>query len=229
MGYQPPVSQSALIWLRNTNKKGYRELQDNITAEWDPNVVAKVLKPYVSELKIDTVRLTLTPIETTANTFFVQILTFDQKGVSSHPNHIALFAGAQTLIKNLGETSSKPPRLFTLFSAPLLTKYTSIVTVALGKADLYVYLFLTWVEDWIMLVLSHWYPEILTPEIPRHHDAAATPVFINGIGEYSTALLAMQAHSSQMEWFRWLYVAFSRYMWSNSWTHVEVPIEELAT
>ena len=32
-----------------------RELQDNITVQWDPYVIANVLNPYVSELKIDTV------------------------------------------------------------------------------------------------------------------------------------------------------------------------------
>ena len=34
-----------------------RELQDDITADWNPDVVARALKPYVTELKIDTVRL----------------------------------------------------------------------------------------------------------------------------------------------------------------------------
>jgi len=141
--------------------------------------------------------------------------------VSSHPNHKALPAGAQVLIKTLGETSSKP-RLFTLFSVPLLTKYTSFATVALGKVDLYSYFFMNKLEDLVILVLSYWYPEILTPEFPRHPDAGAMPVFIAGVEGYSTAVLAMQAHGSQMVWFRWLYLLFSRYMWSNTWTHVDV-------
>ena len=33
-----------------------RELQDNFTAEWDPEVIADTLRPYVLEHRIDTVR-----------------------------------------------------------------------------------------------------------------------------------------------------------------------------
>lgn len=45
-----------------------------------------------------------------------------------------------------------------------------------------------------------------------------TPIditFVAGIHEYVTALRAMVQHRSQLVWFRWLYVFFSRYMWVN--------------
>jgi N-acetylglucosaminylphosphatidylinositol deacetylase len=41
---------------------------------------------------------------------------------------------------------------------------------------------------------------------------------------YFTALRAMREHWSQLVWFRWLYVSFSRYMWVNEW--VEIAIED---
>jgi len=53
-------------------------LQDNITAKWDPQVIADVVKPYVTEYKIST------------------ILTFDEKGISLHPNHISIPFGLPT-------------------------------------------------------------------------------------------------------------------------------------
>ncbi|CAA7267288.1 unnamed protein product [Cyclocybe aegerita] len=183
------------------------ELQDSTTAEWDPNVVARVMKPYVTELKIDT------------------ILTFDSSGISSHPNHKSVFTGARTLTKTLDETSSKlPPRLFTLVSAPLVTKYVSIVALVLGKADIFAYRAMQRLENLIILVLSNWYPEILTPAIPRSPDADAMPVFISGYKEYLTSLLAMQAHSSQLVWYRWLYLLFSRYLWANAWVEVQPQV-----
>ncbi|KNZ75122.1 N-acetylglucosaminyl-phosphatidylinositol de-N-acetylase [Termitomyces sp. J132] len=43
------------------------------------------------------------------------------------------------------------------------------------------------------------------------------PVIVSGIYDYLTALQAMRAHTSQLVWFRWLYVLFSRYMWINEW------------
>lgn len=49
------------------------------------------------------------------------------------------------------------------------------------------------------------------------------PVFVSGVGGYRTALRAMQQHRSQLVWFRWLYVSFSRYMWVNEWVEVLPP------
>jgi N-acetylglucosaminylphosphatidylinositol deacetylase len=48
------------------------------------------------------------------------------------------------------------------------------------------------------------------------------PVFVSGAKEYLSALRAMQAHRSQLVGFRWLYLAFSRYMWVNEWVEVKV-------
>jgi len=49
-----------------------------------------------------------------------------------------------------------------------------------------------------------------------------TPLFISGIQDYLTALRAMRQHWSQLVWFRWLYVLFSKYMWVNEWVEVQV-------
>lgn len=46
------------------------------------------------------------------------------------------------------------------------------------------------------------------------------PIYVSGLKEYGTALKAMRNHGSQMVWFRWGYVLFSRYMWVNEWEEV---------
>ncbi|EEB97029.1 hypothetical protein MPER_03735, partial [Moniliophthora perniciosa FA553] len=46
------------------------------------------------------------------------------------------------------------------------------------------------------------------------------PVFVAGIDDYLTALRAMKQHWSQLVWFRWLNVMFSRYMWVNEWVEI---------
>ncbi len=45
------LSYCAVQWLTERNS----DLQDNITAHWDPEVIVKTVKPYISGLKIDTV------------------------------------------------------------------------------------------------------------------------------------------------------------------------------
>ena len=52
------------------------------------------------------------------------------------------------------------------------------------------------------------------------HPSAHMPVFVSGVPQYTLALRAMLQHRTQLVWFRWLYVAFSRYMWVNEWIEV---------
>lgn len=77
-------------------------------------------------------------------------------------------------------------------------------------------------------VLLRWVSRVLGADVER---AGTTErigrdvnlhVFVSGVREYGTALRAMRAHGSQTKWYRWLYVAFSRYMWVNEWVEVEV-------
>jgi N-acetylglucosaminylphosphatidylinositol deacetylase len=48
------------------------------------------------------------------------------------------------------------------------------------------------------------------------------PMFISGTSDYLQAVTAMRAHQSQLVWFRWMYIMFSRYMWVNEWTEVRL-------
>ena len=46
------------------------------------------------------------------------------------------------------------------------------------------------------------------------------PVFVAGIKEYHRTVIAALRHQSQRVWFRWLYLAFSQYMWVNEWERI---------
>jgi N-acetylglucosaminylphosphatidylinositol deacetylase len=70
-----------------------------------------------------------------------------------------------------------------------------------------------------MDILAKFYPNLATS---KTHSALSWSFFVSGIGEYLKALQAMQAHQSQLVWFRWLYVAFSKYMWVNAWIEMKV-------
>ncbi|TCD70717.1 N-acetylglucosaminyl-phosphatidylinositol de-N-acetylase [Steccherinum ochraceum] len=133
------------------------------------------------------------------------VLTFDTQGISSHPNHISLPGGVAHLISSLPEHNSSTPslRLFSLITVPLAQKYIGPLSPLLAKLDLTLNKFID--------ALNPTEAE-LRPAVP----AAA----VSGLLEYRTALVAMQKHWSQLVWFRWLYVSFSRYMWVNEWREV---------
>jgi N-acetylglucosaminylphosphatidylinositol deacetylase len=44
--------------------------------------------------------------------------------------------------------------------------------------------------------------------------------FVAGIKEYRRTVVATLRHRSQRIWFRWLYMAFSQYMWVNEWERI---------
>lgn len=135
-----------------------------------------------------------------------QILTFDQQGISSHPNHFSLPFGAAELITSLSNVSQNPPRLYTLITAPLVHKYLGPLAPLLAKLDLN-----------FAFLLQHLGLIGKESSGGGQIGGARIPVFVSGIQEYRTAFRAMMEHRSQLVWFRWLYVAFSRYMWVNEW------------
>ncbi|KAL1673051.1 putative deacetylase LmbE-like domain-containing protein [Schizophyllum commune] len=166
-------------------------LQDNLTAIWDADVIARTVLPYVAESAITT------------------ILTFDREGVSQHPNHRSIREGIRTLLSSsdADDLDTSPtslaihPRFFTLVTVPLASKYLGVIASATRDG--------TTTKD-------------VGSNPTRTPSAPVIPAFISGWAEYKTAVRAMLRHKSQMVWFRWLYVAFSRYMWVNEWFEVAV-------
>ncbi|KAI0764611.1 putative deacetylase LmbE-like domain-containing protein [Trametes elegans] len=124
------------------------------------------------------------------------ILTFDHQGISSHPNHISLPKGAAHLLSTF--PSSLPSK-----SRPR-PRLFSLTTVSLAHKYL-----------GPLAPLSRKLALLLSDE--------PAPVAVSGWTEYAWALAAMQEHRSQLVWFRWLYVSFSRYMWVNEWVEVVPP------
>lgn len=137
--------------------------------------------------------------------------------MSSHPNHKSLPYGAQTLIKTLSQTSSNPPRLFTLVTVPLAAKYVGILGSPIGKVVIYIFLATQKLEFLVMDILAKFYPRFST----NKRSVQSVSFFVSGYWEYLKAVQAMQAHKSQLVWFRWLYVAFSKYMWVNAWIEMK--------
>lgn len=134
------------------------------------------------------------------------LITFDQGGVSAHPNHISLYHGARAFVAELMRGKDRwqcPVDLYTLTSVGLLRKYAYVGDMFATMAS--------WAlgggkdgedgED------AHAHPPSL--------------LFMNGLlgregAVQRTAWRAMtDAHASQMRWFRYGWIVLSRYMVMN--------------
>lgn len=157
------------------------------------------------------------------------LITFDDAGVSAHPNHISLYHGARTFLEALSVDPAvpSPVAMYTLTSVSFARKYTTFLDAAPTL--------LSWARS-----VSNAPPKLpKLPKIPKpkkeeddsdddddddddeddEDEEASHPsalVFFNQLGfgrGLATAWSAMTtAHKSQMVWFRYGWIAFSRYM-----------------
>lgn len=161
-----------------------------MTTTWDRNKIAGLLcsafTPNLPQERADS----STPLTTNIDV----LITFDNKGISSHPNHISLYHGARTFIATLihaRPNSPSPVSLYSLTSISILRKFTSFL-------------------DIIITLISF--------RGVKHQDQAHPGglVFLNslvGDSALGTAWKAMtEAHKSQMVWFRYGWITLSRYM-----------------
>jgi N-acetylglucosaminylphosphatidylinositol deacetylase len=82
------------------------EMPDSMTTTWPSSRIAEYLERYAADADV--------------------IVTFDEGGVSSHPNHISLLHGAREFV---AKTALK--KLYTLTSVSILRKYLSLFDVPL--------------------------------------------------------------------------------------------------
>lgn len=167
------------------------DFQDSMTATWSKEKVSGLLSsafaPHLSTHESKTTG-------SKAPTATIDVLiTFDNTGISSHPNHISLYQGARHFISSLIKNRPGwecPVDLYTLSSINIVRKYssafdalTSLISVALSKKR-------------------------------KDHDKhPGKLMFMSGLEDYMQAQKAMtNAHVSQMRWFRWAWIVLSRYM-----------------
>uniref|UniRef100_M4BVJ8 N-acetylglucosaminylphosphatidylinositol deacetylase n=1 Tax=Hyaloperonospora arabidopsidis (strain Emoy2) TaxID=559515 RepID=M4BVJ8_HYAAE len=154
------------------------ELQDGMENRWDASQIAAIVLQYVDQKSIDAV------------------FTFDDYGVSGHPNHIATHLGVQQALReqqekcraattaNAGE--EKIVRGWALESTNLVRKYIGILDT----------------------VLSMWLSR-------QREDTQEERQFVFVCRPWWN-YKAMALHRSQFVWYRRLFVVFSRYTFVNT-------------
>ncbi|KAI1326654.1 putative deacetylase LmbE-like domain-containing protein [Xylariaceae sp. FL0255] len=176
------------------------DFPDSMTTTWDPDRIAALLcRAFAPHLSSPRSR---NSNNTGPTSTIDALITFDGSGVSSHPNHISLFHGARAFLSRLlagrAEDSASPVDLYTLTSVGLLRKYVSFF------------------DAFTTIAASMLFGSIETKE-PGDKGNPGTLISMSrlfgGRESYWLARRAMtDAHKSQMVWFRWAWILFSRYM-----------------
>jgi N-acetylglucosaminylphosphatidylinositol deacetylase len=134
------------------------------------------------------------------------LITFDSLGISSHPNHIALYHGAKLFLSKIMKGHSgyaSPVTLYTLPTVNIVRKYSFIFdTIPTLLFNLYASIF------------TQLHPSPSSPSTARSHDKRSERViFVSDGTKYWKAREAMtRGHVSQMVWFRWGWIGLGRYM-----------------
>lgn len=121
------------------------------------------------------------------------LITFDSRGVSGHTNHIAAYNGT----RNLALSRELP--LYVLPSLEVWEKFNSIPFAV-----------------WETVTYSGKPPaKTAATSIEKGYTPASEIHVLASPAQYLNAVKAMWKHQTQLEWFRYLYLVFSRYMFSN--------------
>ncbi|KAI1316888.1 N-acetylglucosaminyl-phosphatidylinositol de-N-acetylase [Mortierella claussenii] len=169
------------------------ELKDGPKELWDPSLVGDQMNLYAKKHGVET------------------IITFDEKGVSGHTNHIACYVGLTYFIQTFKERTPVKT-IYVLKSISLLRKYISIM-------DLPITMVMT---EALMPLVSQYMNLGGAAPLAGAPSNRANPrtttlrplelLFVSSPKAIAQAKGAMERHESQMVWFRKLYVVFSRYM-----------------
>ncbi|KAH0021574.1 LmbE-like protein, partial [Aureobasidium melanogenum] len=185
---QELVKSGLLLGLRNADDVlilDDERFPDSMTTTWDSKAIANLLAstfaPKMAEMG---------PKSSPEATIDV-LITFDDTGVSSHPNHISLYHGGLAFLKQIMQKHSgweTPIKMYTLSSVNVARKYAGIM-------------------DAPLTILRTAFTKKEAGNFP------SPLVVVSGVGGYRKAQRAMtNAHESQMRWFRWGWISISRYM-----------------
>ncbi|KIW64289.1 hypothetical protein PV04_09235 [Phialophora macrospora] len=126
------------------------------------------------------------------------LITFDADGISSHPNHKALYHGAVLFVQKIMRGHSGyacPVSLYVLPSINIVRKYSFILDA---------------VPTFVSGIYASMFGKLLGGRAGAKDDRV---VFVNDVVRYWKAREAMvSGHQSQMVWFRWGWIGLGRYM-----------------
>ncbi|QPG72730.1 hypothetical protein FOA43_000031 [Brettanomyces nanus] len=178
--------------------------EDNISKEWDPVEISQRLNGELPKMHFSSKRLIF--------------LTFDEDGVSGHPNHQSLFYGVKRFVDSKDRVFMRMDiRFFKLSTWPIYKKYSGFFWVnfeLLRKTIRELGVF-----DKIRFLCNEFFANV-SPL--KSATVTKAPVMIyNNFNTWIVSLSTMTyAHYSQIVWFRWFWIFLSKYMNSNELVEV---------
>lgn len=185
-------SSARIIGIDDKNVVVLEKYKDGMEEQWSKQDIASSLATEVND-----------------NGKPLVLITFDDKGVSNHPNHISLFHGTREYV----DTHLKPRlphnhKLYVLKSLNFWEKYsfTLLTNVELFVDLLSKFVFNNVLKINVNISFFNAYSEKKLPSIKFYSDLNMLSV--------SYAAMAY-GHFSQMVWFRYGWLFFSRYLTFN--------------
>ncbi|RVD86494.1 uncharacterized protein DFL_004767 [Arthrobotrys flagrans] len=181
------LASASLLGVPNVNNSVIihddPNLQDSMTQSWPEDLIASLISNSLKEFREDNGGKRV-------DTF----ITFDESGVSAHPNHVSLLKGAKYYLRHYPKKNDI--LLYTLNTVPVYRKYISILDA-----------FVTTLLDRIKNGAREEGEGYIDTGAPK------SVMYLSNWQGYRTAQKAMtEGHKSQMVWFRWGWITLSRYM-----------------
>ena len=151
-----------------------QELADGMHQDWKAGVIQRHVRAFVKDKQLST------------------LLTFDNYGISGHPNHISTYHGVRAFLSTQHRDGVVG---YELMSTPIWRKYAGILDAVLSL-----------VEERMMAMFS--------PASERIH-------FVSLL-QPGLVYQCMVAHASQFVWYRRLFIVFSRYTYVNTVRQVQL-------
>jgi N-acetylglucosaminylphosphatidylinositol deacetylase len=176
---------------------------DSMTATWSATDVSSLLaSAFAPEVSNSSTRQKQNgSVDQGPNATIDVLLTFDQHGISNHPNHRSLYHGAVAFVRTLMKGNSGyscPVALYTLTTTNLLRKYSGVLDSPLTM---------------LIGALSNFRDITTGKASPKGKGPANRLLFVSSINQFLKARTAMtDGHKSQMVWFRWGWITLGRYM-----------------
>ncbi|ODV83726.1 hypothetical protein CANARDRAFT_29713 [[Candida] arabinofermentans NRRL YB-2248] len=178
---------------------------DNIKLSWDSEDIVNTLTTELAELELTLPQLV--------------ILTFDDAGVSSHPNHISLFNGVSKFM-NLQQSvqSASSVNFFKLKTWPIYIKFSSHVITNFELLLHHIKSQAGLCQRFQSLPNQLGFQQSLRQYSNSFYGSSDfdSIVIYSDFYSWFVNMSAMTyAHHSQIVWFRWFWLFFSKYMNSN--------------
>lgn len=191
----------------------FSDLPDGLTTKWNTTLVSTIIQDSLFSNPVDIVSIPIIyrSMDRPLNpwlTWNLQVVTFDPKGITSHPNHVTLPSSLALI------PAERRPRVLALQSPDTLPKFTGPLYIV------YLHLRTIFFSPQFQRAFQFLFPSFNTFFGAENVKETQAHVMINDLRGWATGLKAMMAHNSQLVWFRYLYVAFSRLMWVNELVEV---------